>query len=162
MSRTRWANVGCLALTPEDLRPARVKLGMILEDHTRILGQLTPQPELPNGKIVERSGPHGPGRLQIKNGTSSDVAISVVTDSPSNPQAMICVHEESSATITGIPGSYQVNFKTGSGWDASGRRFTSGCAYEKFEQTFDQRSDWSIDLRKSTLGNAKTGSVPPY
>ncbi|WP_181774051.1 hypothetical protein [Amycolatopsis pittospori] len=116
----------------------------------------------PNGKIVERSGPRGQRRLQIANDDSSDVAVSVVNGEPSKPQVMIYVHAGASATITGISGDYRVYFKTGSGWDAAGRRFTSGCSFEKFEQTFDQGRDWSIGLRKSSVGNARTGEVPAY
>ncbi|MEU3626476.1 hypothetical protein BS329_17385 [Amycolatopsis coloradensis] len=116
----------------------------------------------PHGEIVERSGPVGRGSLRITNGTSGDVAISVVTGEPSKPQVMVYVHGNSSTTVTGISGDYRVYVKIGSGWDAAGRRFTSGCLFEKFAQTFDQRSNWTIDLRKSALGNARTEPVPAF
>ncbi|WP_410657816.1 hypothetical protein [Amycolatopsis sp. lyj-112] len=116
----------------------------------------------PNGKIVERSGPRGVGRLQIANGSPSDVVVSVVTGDPSKPQVMIYVHHDASATITGISGEYRVYFKTGAGWDPDTRRFTSGCRFEKFEESFPPRSDWWIDVHKSPVGTARTGPVPAY
>ncbi|WP_258906798.1 hypothetical protein [Actinokineospora sp. UTMC 2448] len=120
------------------------------------------QNRLPNGHVIERTGPRGPGRLDIDNGTADDVAVSVVTGDPSKPQVMVYVRAHSQATVTGISGTYQVYFKSGSDWDADRRGFTQGCAFHRFDQPFDQRSHWQIDLRRSVLGNAKTSTVPPY
>jgi hypothetical protein len=116
-----------------------------------------------NGKIIQRAGPRGRGRLEITNGADSDFAVSVVTSGdPKKPQATIYVHAGAKATITGIAGTYEVYFKTGSDWDDARRSFTRGCAYEKFEQSFDQSSNWRISLEKSIAGNARTGEVPPF
>ncbi|MFC0109949.1 hypothetical protein [Kibdelosporangium aridum] len=116
-----------------------------------------------NGKVLLKVGPRGRGRLKIKNAAASDVAISVVTSGdPAKPQAMIYVHASSEATLTGISGTYQVYFKTGEDWDDGRKGFTRDCGYEKFDQTFDQKSDWQISLEKSTLGNASTSDVPPF
>ncbi|RSM74554.1 hypothetical protein DMH04_39530 [Kibdelosporangium aridum] len=116
-----------------------------------------------NGKVLLKVGPRGRGRLKIQNAAASDVAISVVTSGdPAKPQAMIYVHASSEATLTGISGTYQVYFKTGEDWDDGRKGFTRDCGYEKFDQTFDQKSDWRISLEKSTLGNASTSDVPPF
>ncbi|MEC3979982.1 hypothetical protein [Amycolatopsis sp. H20-H5] len=115
-----------------------------------------------NGKIVERSGPRGRGRLEITNGLTRDVAVSVVTGDPAKPQVMIYVRVEAKATISGITGTYQVYFKSGTDWDGARHGFTSGCTFEKFEDIFDQQSDWQIDLAKSPVGNAHTSTVGRY
>jgi hypothetical protein len=116
-----------------------------------------------NGKIIQRSGPRGRGRLEITNGADADFAVSVVTNGdPKNSQVTIYVHAGAKATITGISGTYEVFFKTGKDWDDARRSFTRGCSYEKFEQPFDQSSNWRIGLEKSTAGNARTDDVPPF
>ena len=116
----------------------------------------------PNGKIVVRSGPRGSGRLDITNSGESDVAVSVVTGEPSKPQVMIYVWTGAKASISGISGSYQVYFKSGSNWDDARHGFTSGCSFEKFDEPFDRNAHWEISLEKSTLGNASTSTVPGY
>jgi hypothetical protein len=114
-----------------------------------------------NGKVIQRAGPRGRGRLEINNSADSDFAVSVVTSGdPKRPQATIYVRAGSNATLTAIAGTYEVFFKTGADWD--GRGFTRDCAYERFEQSFDQSSNWRISLEKSIAGNAKTDDVPPF
>jgi hypothetical protein len=115
-----------------------------------------------NGEVVLRNGPWGPGTLDITNGTSGDVAVSVVSGSPSDPQVMVYVQAQSSASVSGISGSYEVYFKSGSDWDDQRRGFTRGCSFEKFDDPFDGESDWSIDLQATPAGNASTSSVPAF
>ena len=115
-----------------------------------------------NGTIVQRSGPKGPGKLDIDNGTDSDVAVSVVTGEPSKPQVMIYVRAGQHATVTRISGTYDVYYKSGADWDAGRRQFTRDCVFEKFDLPFFEYSNWEIELRKSNAGNASTSSVDAY
>jgi hypothetical protein len=116
-----------------------------------------------NGKVIQRSGRRGTGRLQITNDDDSDVVVAVVTGGdPKKPQASIYVRANSKATLTGIRGIYSVYFKNGTDWDARRRNFTDNCNYESFLKLFDQRSDWRISLRKTSLGNALTNDVPAF
>ncbi|WP_207386212.1 hypothetical protein [Protofrankia symbiont of Coriaria ruscifolia] len=115
-----------------------------------------------NGEIIQRTGRRGSGRLRINNGGVSDVAVSVANGNPSNPQVTIYVRGSSSATITGITGTYWVYFKSGSDWDAARHGFTRDCSFEKFDLPFDQASDWEISLEETPAGNATTSTVPPF
>ncbi len=145
------------------LAAKQLRVGAFLPPRPPPISPSVPPTSRPsNGKIVEQAGPRGAGRLRITNGTPADVALSVVTGEPTKPQVMIYVHGNSSATVTGISGDYQIYLKTGSGWSDTERRFTAGCAFEKFKQRFDQQSDWTIDLQQSVLGNARTEPVPPF
>lgn len=116
----------------------------------------------PNGQIIERNGDRGPGRLRINNGSDQDAVIAVAGGDPKRPQASIYVRSGSSATLTGLRGTYSVYFKSGTDWDAKRRSFTSGCTYESFLQFFTPESDWKIDLKKSEDGNALTNEVPAF
>jgi hypothetical protein len=115
-----------------------------------------------NGKIVQRSGARGPGRLEIDNGSSSDVVIVVTNSSPRKPQVSIYVRAGSKATLNGIRGSYYVFFKSGTSWDAANRRFTEDCAYERYDDRFDGSFDWTISLARTPLGNAPTSEVDAF
>ncbi|SBW20571.1 hypothetical protein FDG2_1736 [Candidatus Protofrankia californiensis] len=115
-----------------------------------------------NGEIIQRTGRRGSGRLRINNGDISDVAVSVTNGNPSNPQVTIYVRGSSSATITGITGTYWVYFKSGGDWDAARHGFTRDCSFEKFDLPFDQASDWEISLEETPAGNATTTTVSPF
>jgi hypothetical protein len=150
------------ALTEDLAKKAKISFGQAM---------MPASPERPetldrrgvNGKVFQRSGPRGSGRLRITNDDDSDVVVAVATGgNPRKPQASIYVRANSSATLTGIRGTYSVYFKTGSDWDAARRSFTENCSYESFQQFFDQRSDWRINLRKTELGNARTIEVPAF
>ena len=115
-----------------------------------------------NGKIVQRTGARGPGRLQIDNGSSSDVVIVVTNSSPRKPQVSIYVRANRKATLNGIRGSYYVFFKSGTSWDAANRRFTEDCSYQRYDDRFDGSFDWSISLARTPLGNASTSEVDAF
>jgi hypothetical protein len=133
-------------------------------------GMLPPAPQAPpaqdrraaNGQIIQRTGARGSGRLEITNGTSEDFAVSVVIGDPAKPQVMVYVWAGSKATVTRIAGTYQVYLKSGSDWDPQLRGFTGNCAFEKFDESFDQGSDWEISLQKTVVGNARTSTVPAF
>ncbi len=115
-----------------------------------------------NGEIVQRAGRRGSGRLRINNSDVADVAVLMTSGNPSSPQVTVYVRSSSSATVTGIAGTYWVYFKSGSNWDAAHRGFTRDCSFEKFDLPFDQASDWEISLEKASAGNATTSTVPPF
>ncbi|MFI6679988.1 hypothetical protein [Kribbella sp. NPDC050470] len=115
-----------------------------------------------NGKVIQRSGSRGPGRLAIDNGSSSDVVIVVTNRNPRKPQVSIYVRANHKATLNGIRGSYYVYFKSGTGWDAANRRFTEDCQYEKYDDRFDGSFDWSISLARTPFGNASTSETDAF
>jgi hypothetical protein len=115
-----------------------------------------------NGKVIQRAGSRGPGRLEIDNGSSSDVVVVVTNSNPRKPQVSIYVRASSKATLNGIRGSYYVFFKSGTAWDAANRRFTEDCAYERYDDRFDGSFDWSISLARTPLGNAPTSEVDAF
>lgn len=117
-----------------------------------------------NGDILVRSGSRGSGRLQVTNGTSKDVAVSVVTDGQpaSKPQVMMYVLAKRTATISRIGGSYHIYFKSGSDWNSKRRQFSSECSFQKFDQGFGPNQGWRIDLQPSALGNASSSEVDAY
>jgi hypothetical protein len=116
-----------------------------------------------NGKIIQRSGPKGRGRLKVGNSDSRDVAISVVTGgNPSKPQVMMYVQAGQNATITGISGTYEVYFKMGADWDDGRYAFTRDCDFEKFDQPFDQKHDWEISISQTITGDDRSRAVPGY
>jgi hypothetical protein len=115
-----------------------------------------------NGEVVLRNGGQGPGTLEVNNGSTGDVAVSVALGDPSNPQVMVYVQASSKASVNGISGDYNVYFKSGKDWDAGRNGFTRDCTYEKFDDLFTGDSDWSIDLQASLAGNASTSDVPAF
>jgi len=115
-----------------------------------------------NGQVVQRSGSRGAGTLKITNNSSNDVVIVVTNNSPRSPQASIYVRANHDATLNGIRGSYWVYFKSGTSWDAANRRFTEGCAYEKYDDNFDGAFKWTISLAQTPLGNAPTSETEAF
>jgi hypothetical protein len=156
---TAWARI--MQIKP--LVDAGFQVGTFIKPALAESAESTENRRAANGKIVQRAGPRGRGQLEITNGADTDFAVAVVTSGdPKNPQVTIYVRANEKTTITGISGTYQVYFKTGADWDDARRGFTRGCLYEKFEQSFDQASNWRISLEKSVAGNARTDDVPPF
>jgi hypothetical protein len=115
-----------------------------------------------NGKVVQRSGPRGSGRLQITNNDYADYLVVVSTSGPKTPEASIYVRANSKATLTGLRGNYSVYLKSGQDWDTKRRSFTDGCEYQSFLQIFDQQHNWKISLAKTENGNALSNEVPAF
>lgn len=153
-------------------RSAEAKLRPAINRLTRLglhVGAFLPKvPPLPaahtpgNGDILVRSGSRGYGRLEVDNGLSTDVAVSVVNGSPTNPRVMMYVKAGKTATITRIGGGYSVYFKTGKGWNSRVRQFSSNCGFQKFDQPFGRNESWQIGLKPTTFGNASTSDVDAY
>jgi hypothetical protein len=115
-----------------------------------------------NGAVVQRAGKRGPGQLVISNGGGSDAVIAAVAGDPANPLASIYVQANSSATLTGIRGDYEIYFKSGTDWDGQARIFTRDCRFQKFDDRFDANSDWQISITPSVGGNASSSDVDPF
>jgi hypothetical protein len=81
-------------------------------------------------------GTDATGRLEVDNGLSTDVAVSVVNGSPTNPRVMMYVKAGKTATITRIGGGYSVYFETGKGWNSRARQFSGNYGFQKFDQLF--------------------------
>jgi hypothetical protein len=117
-----------------------------------------------NGDVLIRSGARGSGRLQVTNGTTEDVAISIVTDGkpPAAPHLMVYVQAKKTATISRIGGKYHVYFKSGTDWNPKRRQFSAGCSFSKFDEGFGRNEGWKIDLQPTILGNASTSDVDAF
>jgi hypothetical protein len=69
--------------------------------------------------------------------------IAAVVSDPAAPTASIYVRALSTARLTGLAGTYQVYFKSGTDWDGQALKFTRDCAFQKFDDSFDANSDWT-------------------
>jgi hypothetical protein len=117
-----------------------------------------------NGDVLVRRGAEGIGRLRVSNGTSKDVAISIVSTGqpPSKPHVMVYVQARKTVTISRIGGAYTIYFKSGSDWNAKRRQFSADCSFEKFDQSFGRNEGWQVDLKPTIAGNASTSEVEAY
>jgi len=115
-----------------------------------------------NGAVLQRNGPRGSGKLEIKNGGDSDAVIATVVSDPKAPTASVYVQANSTATVTGLAGTYQVYFKSGVDWDGQLLKFTRDCAFQKFDDSFDENTNWSISITPSPAGNATSSDVPAF
>jgi hypothetical protein len=73
-----------------------------------------------------------------------------------------------SYTVSGVrDGTYQIFLTSGADWDAAAAGFSRICSYQKFADTFQftttsrQYTQWTITLKASVGGNARTDDVPP-
>lgn len=150
-----------------DLSPALVQLQRLKLTFGRTLPDPGPAPKQvrpDNGEVLVRRDPEGTGRLKITNGTTKDVAISIVSDGkpPGTPQVMVYLRATQSTTVNRIGGAYRLYFKSGTDWDAEHRKFRSGCSFKKFDQTFGKNQAWQVNLQPRPGGNADTTEVEAY
>jgi hypothetical protein len=115
-----------------------------------------------NGAVLQRNGPRGRGTLEIENGGSSDAVIAAVVSDPTAPAASVYVRSFSTARLTGLAGTYQVYFKSGTDWDGEALKFTRDCAFQKFDDVFDANSNWTITITPVVGGNATSSDVPAF
>lgn len=118
----------------------------------------------PSAEVLIRRGPEGTGRLMITNGTSMDVAISLVGvgSPPGSPQVMFYLRANKTTTVNHLGGAYLVYYKSGADWDPKRRQFRAGCTFKKFAQTFTRNQGWQINLQPRPNGNATTTEVEAY
>ncbi|MFG1816124.1 hypothetical protein ACGFIF_20340 [Kribbella sp. NPDC049174] len=142
------------------LRKLKFRFGSTLPDPG-------PEPEdarPSNGDILIRSGTSGIGRLRVTNGTSKDVAVSVVNTGqpPSKPHVMVYIQARKTTTISRVGGAYSIYFKSGSDWNAKRRQFSADCSFQKFDKSFGRNEGWQVDLKPTIAGNASTSEVEAY
>ena len=142
------------------LRKLKLRFGSTLPDPGPEPEDMRPS----NGDVLVRSGATGIGRLRVTNGTSKDVAVSVVSTGqpPSKPHVMVYIQARKIATISRIGGAYALYFKSGSDWNAKRRQFSADCSFQKFDQSFGRNEGWQIDLQPTIAGNASTSEVEAY
>jgi hypothetical protein len=150
-----------------DLNNAIVGLNKLKLRFGSTLPDPGPEPEdarPSNGDVLVRSGSAGIGRLRVTNGTSKDVAISVVSagQPPSKPHVMMYVQARKAATISRIGGAYTIYYKSGSDWNAKRRQFSADCSFQKFDKSFGRNQGWQVDLQPTITGNASTSQVEAY
>jgi hypothetical protein len=80
----------------------------------------------------------------------------------------VYVHAGNSFTVSGIrDGTYQIYLTTGVDWDPDAPGFSRNCGFTKFADPFEfttssnQYTEWTITLKASVGGNARTDEVPP-
>jgi hypothetical protein len=123
---------------------------------------------LTSGKMIKRGPGGGLGQLEIRNGGSSDAAVSLVTVGGSKPTVTVYVRSNGSFTINGIgDGNYTGYVTTGDDWDQRARGFSRSCNFFRFADRFDFRTTstqftvWRISLTPQSGGTAQTKSVDP-
>ena len=149
-----------LSVAVSQLKTLGLRFGSTLPD----LGPEPADVRPSNGDIIVRTGSGGAGRLQVKNGTSQDVAVAVVKTGgkPAKPHVLMYVQAKKTATINRIGGAYTLYFKSGKDWSPKRRQFSSDCSFSKFDQGFGRNQGWQVDLQPSVLGNAPTSGVDPF
>jgi hypothetical protein len=142
------------------LRKLELRFGSTLPDPGPEPAAVRPS----NGDVLIRRGPTGSGRLRVTNGTTKDVAISIVSTGqpPGKPHVMMYVQARKTATITRIGGPYSIYFKTGTDWNSKRRQFSADCTFQKFAQSFEPDEAWQVDLKPTITGNAPTTEVEAY
>jgi hypothetical protein len=142
------------------LQRLKLTFGKTLPDPGPAPKQVRPD----NGEVLVRRDPEGMGRLKITNGTTKDVAISIVSDGkpPGTAQVMVYLRATGSATVNRLGGAYRLYFKSGTDWDAEHRRFRADCSFKKFDQTFGKNQAWQVNLQPRPGGNAATTEVEAY
>lgn len=115
-----------------------------------------------NGQVFQADGLVGWADLRIINEENKDYAIVVTNGDPKTPQAIIYVHANSEATLSGTVGTYFVYLKSGTDWDEATLSFTRNRRFEKFDQPFDEDTNWELSLKPSPDGNATTSDVPAF
>ena len=111
----------------------------------RTLPDLGPEPtdsRPANGDVVIRTGAGGNGALRVKNGSATDVAVSIVTPGkpPSKPHIMLYVQSKKTATVYRIGGCYNLYVKSGKDWNPKRRQFSSDCSFKSFDQSFSRNT----------------------
>jgi hypothetical protein len=157
------------------VRNAAESYGKLDPAHAYKIGSFLPAPvaeqnrRLGNGTFVKKGNRNGSGKLKIDNtGGTDDAAISVV---PANTKASaftVYVTAGQSFTVSGVrDGNYQIYLTTGADWDPGPPGFTRKCGFSKFADAFEfkttssQYTQWTITLKASVGGNARTDEVPP-
>ena len=125
---------------------------------------------LSTGTYLRDTDRSGNGQLTIENGGDGDAVITL-TRSGAHSFA-VYIRKNASYTVKGVrDGTYTVYFTTGSDWDSGHKGFTSGCAYQKFDDTLKfttvygstqiEYTTYTLSLYAVAGGTASTSDVPP-
>jgi len=128
------------------------------------------QRSLATGTYLRDTDRSGNGQLTIENGGDGDAVITL-TRSGTRSFA-VYLRKNGSYTVKGVrDGTYTVYFTTGSDWDSGRKGFTSGCAYQKFDETLKfttkytstqvEYTTYTLSLYAIPGGTASTSNVPP-
>lgn len=124
--------------------------------------------QLLNGQELLRLGPGGPSTLTVKNGTTQDAIVKLVTVTGRSTVRTVYVVRQSDWTITGIaPGAYRIRFALGNDWDPILKKFQKNESFSEFEDEFDfenrngRYTTWQVTLNPVAGGTAQTDSIDP-
>ncbi|MGQ9848085.1 MAG: hypothetical protein ACUVQP_11390, partial [Bacteroidales bacterium] len=98
-----------------------------------------PEKYIPNGKIFLKNKRYftGLGKLTIKNGTSNDAVLKLVSNDINKSVLTIYVRRNSNFTINRIKdGSYKLYFVVGRHYDEDSLIFLQDCSFAVFEEGF--------------------------
>jgi len=143
--------------------------------HAYKVGTFLPAPvaeqnrRLGHGTFVKKGNRTGAGKLKIDNaGNNEDAAVSLVPANTRTTSFTVYVHAGNSFTVSSIrDGTYQIYLTTGVDWDPAAPGFSRSCGFSKFADPFEyttsstQYTQWTITLKASVDGNARTDEVPP-
>ncbi len=118
--------------------------------------------------LAPRKGAKGLGELTVSNGTASDAIVKLSRSGEAT--AVVFVHSSDETTVTGIaPGTYDIQFSLGIGYDPTMRRFVRNDGFQEFEQptTYTETrgaQGTSYQVLRVTLnpvagGNARTETI---
>ena len=125
---------------------------------------------LSTGTYLRDTDRSGNGRLTIENGGDGDAVITLTRGGARS--FAVYIRKNGSYTVKGVrDGTYTVYFTTGSDWDSGHKGFTSGCAYQKFDDTLKftttytstqiEYTTYTLSLYAVAGGTASTSDVPP-
>ncbi|MCK2244415.1 MULTISPECIES: hypothetical protein [unclassified Crossiella] len=119
-----------------------------------------PEPAMPeletrrprDGEVLQR-GPGGSTTVTITNnsGKLDAVVSAVVGGDPAKPRASVFVRGDSTATLSGLSGPFELYYKFGNDFDPQRRGFTRDCEYRKLQDPLADQGPWSIGISKSDL-----------
>ena len=118
--------------------------------------------------LAPRKGGKGLGELTVSNGTASDAIVKLSREGEAT--AVVFVHAADETTVTGIaPGTYDIQFSLGIGYDPETRRFVRNDGFQEFDEptTYTEVRDargTSYSVLRVTLnpvvgGNARTEAI---
>jgi len=119
------------------------------------------------GTLVAKPSRHGGGELKIANGGPDDTAVSLVPAAGGHPLLTVYVRGGNDTTVRRVgTGTYRIYYESGSDWNPDRAGFMTGCAFNRFDQTYRFRAypvidTWSISITPVAGGQASTSGVDP-
>jgi hypothetical protein len=104
--------------------------------------------------LAPRKGGKGLGELTVSNGTASDAIVKLSREGEAT--AVVFVHAADETTVKGIaPGTYDIQFSLGIGYDPGTRRFVRNDGFQEFDPR--ERLRWPVghDRRPALLAKSR-------